>query len=359
MVLLALSHYARLFMIHYCHGNLLQSNAEALVNTVNCVGVMGKGIALQFKQAFPDNFTRYKKACKANAVKTGSMFVAPTGNLFNPRWIINFPTKTHWRAASQLAHIEQGLVDLVRVIREHDIRSIAVPPLGCGNGGLSWQQVQPLIEASFKDFPELEVFIYPPQQAPAFDAMPVATKKPELTRARALFIKLIEQYCLPGYRLSLLEIQKLSYFLQVAGEPLRLNFKAHHYGPYADNLNHVLQRLEGHFIRGYGDRSKDAEIHLLPNSISEANVFLNDDPEAGQRLTRIKTLIEGFETPYGMELLATVHWILQPHPAANEAEVIKQVHQWNSRKKNLMRDTHIIKALVRLRQLGWDKLSKQ
>ncbi|MFZ2451620.1 MAG: macro domain-containing protein [Methylovulum miyakonense] len=345
-------------MIHYCHGNLLQSDAEALVNTVNCVGVMGKGIALQFKQAFPDNFTHYEKACKANAVKTGSMLVVPTGNLFNPRWIINFPTKTHWRAASRLAHIEQGLVDLVRVIREHDIRSIAVPPLGCGNGGLSWQQVKPLIEASFRDFPDLEVFIFPPQQAPAVDAMPIATAKPQLTRARALFIKLIEQYCLPGYRLSLLEIQKLSYFLQAAGEPLRLNFKAHHYGPYADNLNHVLQRLEGHFIRGYGDRSKDAEIHLLPNAIEAADDFLNDDAEAMQRLTRIKTLIEGFETPYGMELLATVHWILQQHPTADEAEVIKQVHHWNPRKKALMRDTHIIKALARLRQLGWDELSR-
>ncbi|MCX7099464.1 MAG: macro domain-containing protein [Methylococcales bacterium] len=343
-------------MIHYCHGNLLQSDAEALVNTVNCVGVMGKGIALQFKQAFPDNFSHYQKACKAHTVQPGSMLVVATGNLFNPRWIINFPTKTHWRAASQLAHIEQGLDDLLRVIREHNIRSIALPPLGCGNGGLDWRQVQPLIEASLADCPELEVFVYPPQQAPAVDTMPVATAKPDLTRARALFIKLIEQYCLPGYRLSLLEIQKLSYFLQVAGEPLRLNFKAHHYGPYADNLNHVLQRLEGHFIRGYGDRSKDAEIHLLPNAVAAADDFLNDDAEAVQRLTRIKTLIEGFETPYGMELLATVHWVLQQHSSADEVEIIKQVHQWSQRKKAIMRDTHIIKALVRLRQTGWDKL---
>ena len=343
-------------MIHYRYGNLLQSDAEALVNTVNCVGVMGKGIALQFKQAFPANYTAYQKACKAHTVKPGEMFVVETGNLLNPRWIINFPTKTHWRASSRLEHIEQGLADLVRVIREYGIRSIALPPLGCGNGGLDWQRVKPLIEACLAECPEVEILAYPPQEAPAVDAMPVATQNPGLTRPRALFIKLIEQYCLPGYRLSLLEIQKLSYFLQTAGEPLRLNFKAHHYGPYADNLNHVLQRLEGHFIRGYGDRNKDAEIHLLPNAIEAADVFLNDDTEAGQRLTRIKTLIEGFETPYGMELLATVHWVKQQHPEANDAEIVKQVQLWSPRKKALMRDSHILKALARLRETGWDKL---
>ena len=343
-------------MISYRHGNLLQSDAEALVNTVNCVGVMGKGIALQFKQAFPANFSTYQKACKANAVQPGKMLVVDTGTMLNPRWIINFPTKTHWRAQSQLEHIEQGLVDLVRVIREYHIQSIALPPLGCGNGGLDWQQVQPLIEIALADLPDVEVLIYPPQPAPDADSMPIATKPAKMTRARALFIKLIEQYCLPGYRLSLLEIQKLSYFLQVAGEPLKLDFKAHFYGPYAENLNHVLQRIEGHFIRGYGDRSKDAEIHLQADAITLADTFLNDDPEAGQRLARIKALIEGFETPYGMELLATVHWVQQENPDADEADIVRKVHQWSRRKQALLRDIHILKALSRLRANGWTKL---
>jgi len=340
-------------MITYRHGNLLQSDAEALVNTVNCVGVMGKGIALQFKQAFPANFNAYQKACKAEAVQPGKMLVVDTGNMINPRWIINFPTKTHWRAPSQISYIEQGLADLVRVIRENHIQSIALPPLGCGNGGLDWQQVQPLIEAALADLPDVEVLIYPPQQPPAADSMPVATQPPKMTRARALFIKLIEQYCLPGYRLSLLEIQKLSYFLQVAGEPLKLDFKAHFYGPYAENLNHVLQRIEGHFIRGYGDRSKDAEIQLQPDAVALADEFLQHDADADQRLARIKALIEGFETPYGMELLATVHWVQRENPTADDAEIVHQVHQWSRRKQALMRDAHILKALSRLRAYGW------
>lgn len=340
-------------MITYRHGNLLQSDAEALVNTVNCVGVMGKGIALQFKQAFPANFSAYQKACKAGVVQPGKLLVVDTGNMINPRWIINFPTKTHWRAPSHISYIEQGLADLVRVIREFHIQSIALPPLGCGNGGLDWQQVQPLIEAALGDLPDVDVLVYPPQPAPDADSMPVATQPPHMTRARALFIKLIEQYCLPGYRLSLLEIQKLSYFLQVAGEPLQLDFKAHFYGPYAENLNHVLQRIEGHFIRGYGDRSKDAEIHLQPDAVAMADDFLQGDADAGQRLARIKDLIEGFETPYGMELLATVHWVQRESPSADDADIVRKVHQWSRRKQALMRDTHILKALSRLRANGW------
>ena len=343
-------------MITYRHGNLLQSDAEALVNTVNCVGVMGKGIALQFKQAFPLNFSAYQKACKADAVQPGKMLVIDTGNLINPRWIINFPTKTHWRAQSQIEHIEQGLADLVRVIREYGMQSIALPPLGCGNGGLDWQRVQPLIEASLAALPDVEIWVYPPQPAPEADNMPVATKPAQMTRARALFIKLIEQYSLPGYRLSLLEIQKLSYFLQVAGEPLKLDFKPHFYGPYAENLNYLLQRIEGHFIRGYGDRSKDAEIHLEPDAVAMADDFLKEDADAAQRLTRIKALIEGFETPYGMELLATVHWVQQQNPEANEADIVRKVHQWSRRKQALLRDTHILKALSRLRAKDWIKL---
>jgi len=340
-------------MITYRHGNLLQSDAEALVNTVNCVGVMGKGIALQFKQAFPANFSAYQKACKAEAVKPGKMLVVDTGNMINPRWIINFPTKTHWRAPSKIGYIEQGLKDLVRVIREYHIQSIALPPLGCGNGGLDWQQVQPLIEAALADLPDVEVLVYPPQPAPEADSMPIATQPPKMTRARALFIKLIEQYCLPGYRLSLLEIQKLSYFLQAAGEPLKLDFKPHFYGPYAENLNHVLQRIEGHFIRGYGDRNKDAEIHLQSDAVALADEFLQSDADAGQRLARIKALIEGFETPYGMELLATVHWVQQENPDADDADVVRKVHQWSRRKQALMHDSHILKALSRLRAYGW------
>lgn len=340
-------------MIQYVTGNLLEADAEALINTVNCVGVMGKGIALQFKQAFPANFEAYARACRADAVQPGVMHVFATGNMVNPRYIINFPTKDHWRGKSQMQFIEDGLRDLKHVLNEHNIRSIAVPPLGCGNGGLEWAAVKAKIEAALGDLKDVQVLVYPPVNTPAPDQMPVKTSTPGMTRARALFIKLIELYSRPGYRLSLLEVQKLAYFLQVAGEPLRLKYAKHIYGPYAENLNHVLQRIEGHFIRGYGDRSKDSQIYLLDGAVQQAENFLASDNEARQRLQRVSQLIEGFETPYGMELLATVHWVASHGNTTDSQTVTTGVTGWNARKAKLMQPKHINKALARLVSQGW------
>ena len=132
--------------MRFATGDILAEGAEALVNTVNCVGVMGKGIALQFKKAFPENFRAYAKACQRGEVKLGAMFVFRTGTVTNPRYIINFPTKHHWRSNSRIEAIDMGLKDLARVIRAHGIRSIALPPLGCGLGGLDWGNVRPRIE---------------------------------------------------------------------------------------------------------------------------------------------------------------------------------------------------------------------
>jgi hypothetical protein len=178
--------------------------------------------------------------------------------------------------------------------------------------------------------------------------MPIKTSQPPMTRSRALFIKLIELYSRPGYRLSLLEIQKLAYFLQIAGEPLRLKYTKHLYGPYADNLNHVLQRMEGHFIRGYGDRSKDSQIYLLAGAVQQAEQFLADDAEATQRLQQVSQLIEGFETPYGMELLATVHWVANENKTLDNNVIQQGVTGWNTRKAKLMQPKHIEKTLIKL-----------
>src|SRR5215472_9421906 len=132
-------------MIEHVAGNLLDADVEALVNAINTVGVMGKGIALQFRQTYPDNYDFYRKACERKEVQPGKMLVFVTGKLTNPRYIINFPTKRHWRGKTQFKDVEDGLRDLVEVVRQREICSIAVPRLGCGNGGLRWGQVRPLI----------------------------------------------------------------------------------------------------------------------------------------------------------------------------------------------------------------------
>lgn len=347
-------------MIKFKQGNLLKANVDALVNTVNCVGVMGKGIALQFKKAFPDNFKAYKKACDAEQVQPGKMFISDVGSLMQTRYIINFPTKRHWKGKSRMEDVDSGLKALVEEVKRLKIKSIALPPLGCGNGGLDWNEVRPRIEKAFSELPDVEVQLFSPAGAPAIEKMVNRTEKPHLTVARALFIKLLDLYKVADYRLSQLEIQKLAYFLQIAGEPLKLNYEAGKYGPYAHNLNHVLERLDGHYIHGFGDntgKADEAALGLKEGAVEEAETYLAESKavQSQKRLDRVQRLIEGFETPYGMELLATVHWAavhVEPPPATQE-EAIELVHHWSHRKAELFTSRHISIAYQRLKDYRW------
>ncbi len=149
-------------MITYHQGNLLEAPVKALVNTVNTVGIMGKGIALTFKQAFPSNFRAYEAACKRNEVQVGRMFVTETDTLHGPRWLINFPTKQHWRDPSKLEWIDAGLEDLRRIIQDNHIHSIALPALGCGNGGLDWEVVRPRIETALGSLDSVHIQVFEP-----------------------------------------------------------------------------------------------------------------------------------------------------------------------------------------------------
>ena len=337
-------------------GNLLAADVDALVNTVNTEGVMGKGLALQFKKAFPENFRSYERACKAGELMPGQVHVVQ--RLTSPRFILNFPTKKHWRHPSKLEYIRDGLRDLIREVKALGIQSIAVPPLGCGNGGLEWAVVRPLIVEAFAAVPDVRVVLFEPSDAPTADEIIDRRTKPGMTPARAAVIALMGRYAETDYeyRLSLVEVQKLAYFLQQAGESLRLEYKAHHYGPYADNLRKALRNIEGHYTRGVGDgkNSPETPLELLPGAVEEARAFLADRPEVRARLDRVSALIEGFETPFGMELLATVHWVMQHGVAADDLnDVIAKVQAWNERKCSKMKAGHIRAAWARLREQGW------
>ena len=181
-------------MIRFTAGNILDAEAEALVNTVNCVGIMGRGIALQFKQAFPENFSAYEAACRRKAVEPGRMFVFDTGELTFPRYIINFPTKRHWRGKSRMEDIDSGLIALVEEIRARGIRTIAVPPLGSGLGGLDWSEVRPRIEAALRDLPGVEASVYEPGGAPPDSRPNRSTAVPKMTAGRAALVSLMSQY---------------------------------------------------------------------------------------------------------------------------------------------------------------------
>lgn len=347
-------------MITQADGNLLEADVDALVNTVNTVGIMGKGIALQFKRAFPAMFKDYERAARSHQLAMGRMHVWPTEQMTGPRFIINFPTKSHWKSRSKLTDIESGLDDLVEVIRARGIRSIAVPPLGCGNGGLDWRDVEPLILRKLAHLTDVDVVIYPPNGAPAAADMPTAEAKPDMTPGRAALVALMSGYATHAMAMpSLIESQKLMYFLQVAGEPLRLEFKKHLYGPYADNLRHVLRVVEGHYVSGYGDGSvpvQEAEpLCVLPGALDEAQPVLKAHPETARRIARVLELAEGFESAYGLELLASVHWVMTEDPAhAHDLEsVVTAVQAWNTRKGRMFNRDHVSTAWQLLRERGW------
>ena len=324
-------------MIEYKSGNILAEDAEALVNTVNCVGVMGRGIALQFKKAFPENFEAYARVCQRKEMQPGKMFVYDIEGLTNPRYIINFPTKRHWRGNSRIEDIEAGLRTLVAAIRQRDIRSIAIPPLGCGLGGLQWSSVKQRIEQALAGLDEVRIVIFEPGASPVAEKMPRNREIPEMTQGRAALVELMRSY-LSGLLdpfVTLLEVHKLMYFLQQTGEPLKLRYKKAHYGPYAENLGHVLNAMEGHLISGYADGGDDPskQLELVPGAVEDAERFLQDHADTHERLERVRQLVEGFESPFGLELLASTHWVMDNEPVSSRDEIIAHVHGWNSRKQ--------------------------
>ena len=343
-------------MIEYKTGDILREDAEALVNTVNCVGVMGRGIALQFKNAFPANFKAYAAACKEQEVQPGRMFVFETGSLTHPRYVINFPTKRHWRGKSRIGDIQSGLEALVEVIRTKQIRSIAIPPLGSGLGGLDWADVKARIEAAVADLPHVRVIVYEPAGAPSPKKISHIREVPEMTAGRAALVELIHRYLggLLDPFVTLLEVHKLMYLMQQAGEPLRLRFKKAHYGPYAENLRHVLNAIEGHLVSGYADGgdAPDKKIELVPGAIEDAARFLDDHPETRARFDRVADLVEGFESPLGLELLSTVHWVMEELESPSVDEVVERTYRWNERKRQFTPRQITLAADV-LDRKGW------
>lgn len=347
-------------MIRRVSGNLLEADVEALVNTVNTVGVMGRGVALQFKFAYPANYEAYRAACDAGEVEPGKMLIIEANRLYNPRYIINFPTKRHWKSKSRMDDIESGLIALAEEVRRLGIRSIAVPPLGCGLGGLDWTEVYPRIEAALGNLPEVEVLVYEPDGPPDAAVMANRTPRPKMTAGRASLLGLMNSYLEPlmDDAVTLLEAHKLMYFMQEAGEPLRLNFVKGIYGPYATNLHHVFEKVEGHFIVGYGDGSEapGKTLTLKQEAMQEAGAFLTSRATTRSRLARVVRLIEGFETPYGMELLASVHWIATREDTAARGDAKRAqagVAAWSDRKRRLFKNEHLMAAWEQLRNNRW------
>ncbi len=343
-------------MISYNKGDILQDESEALVNTVNCVGVMGRGIALQFKNKYPSNFKEYAQACGQKRVKPGQMFIHQVGELRNPKYIINFPTKRHWRNKSRMEDVENGLKALAQEIRELEIRSVAVPPLGCGLGGLDWGAVKKLIIDYLGQLDDVEITVYEPAGAPPAGEMAKSREIPKMTPGRAALVELMHRY-LSGLLdpfVSLLEVHKLMYFMQEAGEPLRLRYNKGPYGPFAENLTHVLRAIEGHMISGYADGGDNPakQLRLVPGAYDEAVDYLKTQDGTRERFARVSDLVTGFESPFGMELLTSVHWVMKHDHADDLPEIVGKTHAWNVRKQKFT-PRQIEMAALTLAEKGW------
>ncbi len=328
-----------LIMIIYRKGNLLEADVDALVNTVNTVGVMGKGIALMFKDRYPENYRAYAAACKAGEVRVGRMFATPTNELSGPRWIINFPTKQHWRNPSKPEWIAEGLRDLVRVIREKNIRSIALPPLGCGNGGLDWVDVRAAIESSLSSLETVDVVAYEPTAK--YQNVAKRQGVQSLTIPRAMIAESIRRYWILGIECTLLEIQKLAWFLERSihrcqiRDVLDLRFQADRYGPYSPRLNHLLNALDGSYLRSdkripdCGPRDTiafaDAKREVVATFLKTA-----DARPYAEAIDETDTLIDGFQSPLGMELLATVDWLIRRENCPPDVPALKKaLAEWH------------------------------
>lgn len=335
-------------MIKFTKGNILTAEVDALVNTVNTVGVMGKGIALAFKKAFPLNFKLYKEACDNKEFTVGSMFTTNTGQLM-PRYIINFPTKEHWKGRSKIEYIENGMKSLVETIKTNEIKSIAIPPLGCGNGGLQWSVVKPIIINELKNIDsDIEIIIY----EPGFNNQTIPVKKEiSLTPARAMLLIALKDYQVLGYSINLLVAQKIAYFLQRIGEPLNLQYEKGHYGPYSNRLQHLLKYLNGYYLNFKHEDTKPSS-RVSIDHFEKVESYTQDKLDNNQleRLKKVRELIEGFESPYGLELLATVDYISQNEEIKDTDEMISKIGEWTHRKKEIMKPFHIQVAHERLKE---------
>ncbi|HAQ65587.1 MAG TPA: Appr-1-p processing protein [Bacteroidales bacterium] len=336
-------------MIQFIEGNLFESKAEALVNTVNTFGVMGKGIALQFKNQYPNNYKLYEKACRAKEIRVGKLFVTEEASLLGDRKIIiNFPTKTDWRKPSEYCYIESGLKELVRIITENKIQSVAIPPLGAGNGGLEWNRVKILIEKYLTGL-ICDIQVYEPN---AIIREAMKKERVKLTPARAMLLSVLYELVRNSEFVSEFSAEKAAYFLQRFGakDQFKLDFLPYFYGPYSGKVKHVLYYLNGSYITGYSSKNKKPfeELGIMFDGENEIKKYLEQtDNIAFKEISdKTKAFLTGFYSAFGLELLSTVDYIMSEKKANTTEEVSRYIESWSDRKKSLFSNPKFIDIAV-------------
>lgn len=341
-------------MIETVSGDILQSNAEALVNTVNTQGIMGKGIALRFREAFPNNYKIYRENCRLGKLQPGVVLPVWDDNIsLGRKLIINFPTKVNWRNPSRYEYIEKGLKALKDLLQKEKIRSVAIPPLGCGQGGLDWKKVKEMIEKELQGL-NTRVYLYEPN--PDIKGILQHNKTDhsvQLTPARAALLYSLFSFEKMGESSSLFTANKLAYFLQRKGLNLRLRFKPYYYGPYSVGVEKLLYQLNGVYLSGLeqGIAKPFEPLKLNYKRWSDVQFYVNNrmNSEDSLKVTSLLEFLGDFTSELSLEILSTVDFLLFQNPSASLEDVRKAIGSWNLRKRNLFLPHYIENAYFHIK----------
>lgn len=332
-------------MIRFTTGNIFDSQTEAIVNTVNLAGVMGKGIALQFKERFKNNYQLYRQACLNRTIGIGNSLVVKEQYAGKDIFIINFPTKVHWRNPSEYIYVARGLDNLVDIITLYGIKSIAIPPLGAGNGGLNWGEVKKIIISKLTGL-DCDIMIY----EPGYQCESVE-RNVKLTPARALLVYMLARFQREGQDATAFSAVKSVYFLQKfgAGDIFRMKFEPYIYGPYCDKVRHVLHGIDGMYIRGFADMSKKPfePFDTISSKIPEIHRFIGQDIILSDIVDRTCRFLDGYWDDFSLELLSSVDYLMDKKPTASEDEIYYKLGAWSLRKKNLYSDERYVRTAYR------------
>ena len=340
-------------MIFYKKGNILESQAQALVNTVNTVGVMGKGIALQFKKAFPENFKKYVDACKKKEIDIGKPFVTKVHYLTGEKIIINFPTKKDWHKPSEYEYIEKGLDALINIIKEDNIKSLALPPLGSGSGGLVWEKVKQLIEKKLSNV-GIDIYVYEPTKE---IQEKLKNEKVKLTEARALMLYVLYDLVRNGEYVSEFSAEKVCYFLQRFGAEnyFKLKYQPNFYGPYSGKVRYVINYLNGSYILGYSDLTKKPfdPLLLVADGYEDVKKYIELNSELFSIANKTTKFLNGFYSDFGLELLSSIDWIINEKHTYDFETIKNELEKWSKRKRSkFSNDNYIHIAIQHLKDFG-------
>lgn len=329
-------------MITCLVGDILKTEAQALVNTVNCEGYMGKGIAYQFKMEFPENYKIYKQACMRGEFKTGNILLCTE----NRKVIVNFPTKNEWRKKSEYRYIEDGLDMLIKKIVEHNITSIAIPPLGCGNGGLEWSKIKPLIVSKLKSFDKLDVFLYEPSKY--YSSTPKIA--PKISQSHCVLMEIKENL----NKFSKFRLQKTAYLVDILRKDDYFKFDSYKFGPYSNTIN-ILSKDIKEFQEYHNIKTKDALV-LSEKTLTSAN-FDSSFEKFKNSIQKASHIVNEITDDEYLELLTSVIFVIRKSGRSSYDQIAFGISSWSPRKERIAEANSLKCCISDLEKMGIVKLN--